>query len=109
MAFTEDVPKRFQAYGWHTQVRVCVLCACVVGSRVFYLVHSFLVHYPLPTTNHPLQTVMDGDSDFGSIQHAVEAAKLVTDRPSLISVKTIIGFHSAKQATAKVCSVLMCV
>jgi transketolase len=35
--------------------------------------------------------VGDGDNDFASIENAVEAAKAVTDKPTLIKIKTTIG------------------
>eukprot|EP00040_Diaphanoeca_grandis_P030307 m.178977 g.178977 ORF g.178977 m.178977 type:complete len:686 (-) comp31954_c2_seq1:269-2326(-) len=64
LSFTEDVTKRYEAYGWHTQ------------------------------------KVGNGDSaDLTSLREAVKAAQAVTDRPSIISVKTIIGFGAAKQGT----------
>jgi len=66
LSFTEDVTKRYEAYGWHTQ------------------------------------HVENGDGDFGAILAAIEAAKQVTDQPSMIKVTTTIGFGSAKQGTAKV-------
>jgi transketolase len=56
MAFSEDVPKRFEAYGWHTQ------------------------------------RVEDGN-DVGAIEAAIEAAT-ADDRPSLIAVRTHIGYGS---------------
>jgi len=55
LAFTEDVGKRFEAYGWH------------------------------------VQEVLHGDDDLASIQAALEKAKSVTDKPSLIKVTTTIG------------------
>ncbi len=61
ISFTEDVQKRFEAYGWHTQL------------------------------------VEDGN-DVDAIDRAIMAAKDVTDRPSLISVRTIIGFGSPNKA-----------
>ena len=64
LAFTEDVGKRFEAYGWH------------VG-------------------------VSDGN-DCGAISRALEEAKARDDRPSLIKVKTIIGYSSPKADTAGV-------
>ena len=64
LAFTEDVPKRFEAYGWHTQ------------------------------------TVADGNN-LDDIDNAIRQAQSVTDRPSLISVKTIIGFGMPTQGTRK--------
>lgn len=54
-SFTEDVNKRFDAYGWHTQ------------------------------------TVSDGDHDLDAIKKAIVAAQKVTDKPSLIKVRTTIG------------------
>jgi len=64
-AFTEDVLKRFDAYGWHTQ------------------------------------RVMDGN-DVPAIEAAIRAAQQETGKPSLISVKTIIGYGSPMQGTSKV-------
>ena len=56
MAWSEDVPARFEAYGWHTQ------------------------------------RVADGN-DVEAITAAIEAAR-ADDRPSLIAVRTHIGFGS---------------
>ena len=64
LAFSEDVPKRFEAYGWHTL------------------------------------TVLDGNN-LGDIEAAIREAQTVTDKPSLISVKTIIGFGMPTQGTRK--------
>jgi transketolase len=64
LAFTEDVPKRFEGYGWHTS------------------------------------TVEDGN-DLAAIESAIRAAQAVTDRPSLISVKTVIGYGMPTQGTRK--------
>eukprot|EP00051_Salpingoeca_urceolata_P035783 m.31254 g.31254 ORF g.31254 m.31254 type:complete len:688 (+) comp9707_c0_seq1:242-2305(+) len=47
-------------------------------------------------------TVANGDTDFEAIRKAIDAAKAVTDKPSIIKVRTTIGLGSAKQATAKV-------
>jgi len=66
LAFTEDVLKRYEAYGWH------------------------------------IQTVADGDHDVQAISTALENAQKVTDRPSIIKVRTSIGFGSAKQGTEHV-------
>jgi len=65
VAFTEDVSKRFEAYGWH------------------------VLH------------VEDGNTDLDSIAKAIEAAKAVTDKPTMIKVTTTIGYGSPnKQNTA---------
>ncbi|MEO8571849.1 MAG: transketolase, partial [Chloroflexota bacterium] len=56
MAWSEDVPKRFEAYGWHTQ------------------------------------RVEDGN-DLIAIEAAIDTAR-ATDRPSLIAVRTHIGYGS---------------
>jgi transketolase len=64
LAFTEDVPKRFDAYGWHTL------------------------------------TVHDGNN-LDEIEAAIREAQSITDRPSLISVKTVIGFGMPTQGTRK--------
>ena len=64
LAFSEDVPKRFEAYGWHTL------------------------------------TVADGNN-LDEIDAAIREAQAVTDKPSLISVKTIIGFGMPTQGTRK--------
>eukprot|EP00003_Mantamonas_plastica_P025537 TRINITY_DN5026_c0_g1_i1.p1 TRINITY_DN5026_c0_g1~~TRINITY_DN5026_c0_g1_i1.p1 ORF type:complete len:666 (+),score=238.55 TRINITY_DN5026_c0_g1_i1:277-2274(+) len=63
VSFTEDVLKRYEAYGWHTSY------------------------------------VEDGDNDVEGILSAIEAAKAVTDKPSLIKVNTTIGYLSSKQGT----------
>ncbi|HEX5875491.1 MAG TPA: transketolase, partial [Pyrinomonadaceae bacterium] len=64
LAFSEDVPKRFEAYGWHTQV------------------------------------VEDGNN-LDDIEAAIREAQSVTDKPSIISVKTVIGFGMPTQGTRK--------
>jgi transketolase len=64
LAFSENVPKRFEAYGWHTL------------------------------------TVKDGN-DLDEIERAIREAQAVTDRPTLISVKTVIGFGMPTQGTRK--------
>ena len=61
--FTDDTPKRFEAYGWHV----------------------------VPNVN---------GHDPEALHKAIEAAKLVTDKPSLICCKTVIGAGSPnKQGT----------
>ncbi len=62
IAFTEDVSKRFEAYGWH------------------------VLHVP------------DGNTDLDAIQKAIEEAKSVTDRPTMIKVTTTIGYGSPNKA-----------
>lgn len=62
VAFTEDVSKRFEAYGWH------------------------VLH------------VENGNTDLDAIARAIEAAKAVTDKPSMIKVTTTIGYGSPKKA-----------
>ncbi len=64
LAFTEDVVKRFDAYGWHTQ------------------------------------RVADGN-DLDAIEQAILAAQQ-DERPSLIAVRTIIGYGSPQEGTSKV-------
>lgn len=66
LAFTEDVKRRYEAYGWH------------------------------------VQEVADGNYDLNAIRHAIEEAKKVTDKPSLIKVRTTIGFGSKKEGTEAV-------
>ncbi|MBD1936744.1 transketolase [Microcoleus sp. FACHB-68] len=67
VAFTEDVSKRFEAYGWH------------------------VLH------------VEDGNTDLAAIEKAINEAKAVTDKPTMIKVTTIIGYGSPnKQNTAGV-------
>jgi len=62
VAFTEDVSKRFEAYGWH------------------------VLH------------VEDGNTDLAAIAKAIEAAKAVTDKPTMIKVTTIIGFGAPNKS-----------
>src|SRR5688572_31930415 len=64
LAFSEDVPKRFEAYGWHTL------------------------------------TVEDGN-DLEAIDAAIREAQSVGNRPSLISVKTTIGYGMPTAGTRK--------
>lgn len=64
LAFSENVPERFDAYGWHTL------------------------------------TVDDGN-DLQAIDDAIRKAQAVTDKPSLISVKTVIGFGMPTAGTRK--------
>ena len=59
--FTDDTPKRFEAYGWHVIADV------------------------------------DGH-DAAAIQKAVEFARAMTDKPTLICCKTTIGFGSPNKA-----------
>ena len=66
VAFTEDVMKRFEAYGWHTQ------------------------------------WVKDGDHDLEGIEKALQIAKDVKDKPSVIKLTTTIGFGSLLQGTGGV-------
>ena len=58
----EDVPKRFEAYGWHTL------------------------------------TVDDGN-DLEAIESAIRAGMAETERPTLISLKTVIGYGSPRAGT----------
>ena len=64
LAFSENVPKRFDAYGWHTI------------------------------------TVADGN-DLDAIDAAIREAQSVSTKPSLISVKTTIGFGMPTAGTRK--------
>jgi transketolase len=64
LAFSEDVPKRFEAYGWHTI------------------------------------TVEDGN-DLEAIDAAIRVGQSVSTKPSLISVKTIIGYGMPTAGTRK--------
>lgn len=65
LAFTEDVEKRFDAYGWH------------------------------------VQRVEDGN-DLDAVAAALDQARAEADRPSLIAVRTTIGYGSPNKAgTAK--------
>ena len=64
LAYSDDVPRRFDAYGWHTS------------------------------------TVEDGN-DLDAIEKAIREAQAVTDKPSLISVKTVIGFGMPTAGTRK--------
>ena len=61
VAFTEDVGKRYEAYGWH------------------------------------VQRVDDGE-DLAAVDAAFAAAKAETGRPSIIVLKTIIGWPAPEQA-----------
>jgi len=62
LSFTEDVGKRYEAYGWQ------------------------------------VLTVTDGNKDVDGLRKAIAEAKACTDKPTLIKVKTIIGFGSPNKA-----------
>jgi transketolase len=62
MSFTEDVARRYEAYGWH------------------------------------VLKVEKGDTDVDAIDAAISAAKADTTRPSIILVRTTIGYGSPKKA-----------
>ena len=47
------------------------------------------------------QMVEDGN-DLGAIERAIHLAQINTDKPSIIAVKTIIGFGSPQEGTSKV-------
>src|SRR3989440_1834027 len=64
LAFSENVPKRFESYGWHTS------------------------------------TVEDGN-DLVAIEAAIRDAQSIGDQPSLISVKTTIGYGMPTAGTRK--------
>lgn len=63
VAFTEDVPKRFEAYGWQ------------------------------------VITVNEGNTDLEAMEAAIKEAQSVKDKPTLIQLKTTIGFGSLQQGT----------
>lgn len=72
VAFTEDVAKRYDAYGWHVQT--------VDWKKTGEYVE-----------------------DAAELYAAIEAAQGVTDKPSLIILKTIIGWPSpGKQNSGKI-------
>ena len=62
VSFTEDVLKRYEAYGWH------------------------------------VQHVHDGNQDVEAIAKAIESAKQVTDKPSIIKITTTIGYGSPNKS-----------
>ncbi|OWY66992.1 transketolase [cyanobacterium TDX16] len=51
--------------------------------------------------NWHVQVVEDGNTNLDEIQKAIEAAKAVTDKPSLIKVRTTIGYGSPKKANTR--------
>ncbi len=72
IAFTEDLEKRYESYGWHVQV---------VNWRKSGEYHE----------------------DMQELFEAIQRAKAETDKPSLITIRTIIGWPApTKQNTGKV-------
>lgn len=67
IAFTEDVLARFESYGWHTQ-------------RVDWLADSGEYH-----------------EDVNALDEALNAAKAQTGKPSIIALRTIIGWPSPQK------------
>ena len=47
--------------------------------------------------------VEDGDTDLTGLQEAIEAAKAERSKPTMIKVRTTIGYGADKQGTAGVC------
>lgn len=66
ISFTEDLSKRYESYGWHTQV--------VDWKK---------------TGNYV--------EDIEELYNAIQKAKAETDKPSLITLRTIIGWPSPKK------------
>ena len=62
LSFTEDVARRYEAYGWH------------------------------------VQRIENGNEDIDAIDKALAAAQAETGRPSLICVRTTIGYGSPNKA-----------
>ncbi len=62
VSFTEDVLKRYEAYGWH------------------------------------VQEIPEGNTDVEGISKAIEKAKAVSDKPSIIKITTTIGFGSPNKS-----------
>lgn len=67
IAFTEDVLARYQAYGWHVQT------VDWTGGAT---------HPKSPQYHENLQSLLE----------AFEAARAITDRPSFIQLRTVIGY-----------------
>lgn len=65
LAFTEDVCRRFEAYGWHV-------------------------------------TPVEDGNDLDAIEEGIEEARAQTERPSLVVVRTRIGYGSPLEGTAEV-------
>lgn len=63
VAFTEDVVKRYEAYGWHVVI------------------------------------VEDGDNDLAAMDAAIRECQAVKDKPSMIKLRTTIGYGSLKEGT----------
>ncbi|PTB64181.1 transketolase-like protein [Trichoderma citrinoviride] len=63
VAFTEDVAKRYEAYGWHVEV------------------------------------VENGDHDLEGMEAAIKRCQQVKDKPSIIKLRTTIGFGSLQEGT----------
>lgn len=63
VAFTEDVAKRYEAYGWHVVV------------------------------------VDDGDNDLEAMEAAIKKCQEVKDKPSIVKLRTTIGFGSLQEGT----------
>ncbi|KAI8340232.1 transketolase [Chlamydoabsidia padenii] len=49
-----------------------------------------------------VQTIANGDTDLSGIHKAIEAAKKVTDKPSIIKLQTTIGYGSLNQGQESV-------
>jgi transketolase len=105
LSFSEDVCKRFEAYGWHTQtvknglsvclclslsrlvMSVCLFVYCFCLSACLYLLSFFLV-FAFFFNSCSLSS--SGDTDLSAIAEAIENARKNSDKPHLIAVRSVL-------------------
>lgn len=85
-SFTEDVLKRFEAYGWHTQ----------------HVPDGLFPAYPNLESKVSNLLFFLGNSDLHAMKKAIQTAIAVKDKPSVIKVTTTIGYGSLLAGTGGV-------
>lgn len=85
LAFTEDVLKRMEAYGFHTQYVPDGTCAVAAPAPGSLLYSSTPTSRPLIRWQ-PLRG-SSGDHDLAAIEAAIAEAKKVKDKPSFIKIR----------------------
>ena len=130
ISFTEDVPGRYVANGWHVRLRPLLCCRQHVplapraapallhrGARSFAHTtatprHGAVSHerirscdtdtHVIRAWHHGVQVldVADGNTDLDAMRKAIEDAKAVTDKPTLIVTHTLIGYGSPNKVNS---------
>src|SRR3712207_3349749 len=116
-AFSEDAPKRFDAYGWHTltvddvndldALSDAIQPGIDETERPTLISVKTIIGWPAPSKqntskSHRSPLGVDDVNDLDPLSEAIQAESGETEGQTLISVKTIIGWDApSKQNTCK--------